>query len=85
MRERVTADGGTLHAGPRSRGGFLVRAHVPLTSGPSGVVGGADGAPSSGAAADERSVEQPADRDVDPIEQGSDRTMLASSREERSA
>ncbi|WP_225752666.1 sensor histidine kinase [Actinotalea sp. Marseille-Q4924] len=30
MRERVTADGGTLHAGPRPRGGFLVRAHVPL-------------------------------------------------------
>ncbi|MDT0164611.1 sensor histidine kinase [Actinotalea sp. AC32] len=30
MRERVGADGGTLHAGPRSRGGFLVRATVPL-------------------------------------------------------
>lgn len=31
MRERVAADGGTLHAGPRSRGGFLVRARIPLT------------------------------------------------------
>jgi signal transduction histidine kinase len=30
MRERVVADGGTLQAGPRPRGGFLVRAHVPL-------------------------------------------------------
>lgn len=42
MRERVTADGGTLHAGPRPRGGFLVRAHVPLASGPAGAAG-ADG------------------------------------------
>nr|WP_297430576.1 histidine kinase [uncultured Actinotalea sp.] len=45
MRERVTADGGTLHAGPRSRGGFLVRAHVPLATGPSGVSAGAGGVP----------------------------------------
>jgi signal transduction histidine kinase len=31
MRERATATGGTLEAGPRSRGGFLVRLHIPLT------------------------------------------------------
>ncbi len=30
MRERVAADGGTLDARPRSRGGFLVRARIPL-------------------------------------------------------
>jgi signal transduction histidine kinase len=30
MRERVTADGGTLEVGPRARGGYLVRARVPL-------------------------------------------------------
>ncbi|GAA3598931.1 sensor histidine kinase [Klugiella xanthotipulae] len=30
MRERVDSDGGTLHAGLRERGGFLVRAHIPL-------------------------------------------------------
>ena len=30
MRERATASGGTLEAGPRSRGGFLVRLRVPL-------------------------------------------------------
>ncbi|EYR62775.1 histidine kinase [Actinotalea ferrariae CF5-4] len=34
MRERVAADGGTLEAGPRPRGGFLVRAHVPLAASP---------------------------------------------------
>jgi len=30
MRERVAADGGTLLAEPRTRGGFVVRARVPL-------------------------------------------------------
>src|SRR3954453_14650060 len=30
MRERVTALGGTLHAGPRAEGGFSVRAELPL-------------------------------------------------------
>lgn len=30
MRERVAADHGTLDAGPRTRGGFLVRARIPL-------------------------------------------------------
>ncbi|HLS26182.1 MAG TPA: sensor histidine kinase, partial [Beutenbergiaceae bacterium] len=30
MRERVATDGGTLHAGPRRDGGFLVRAYIPL-------------------------------------------------------
>ncbi|SJN08326.1 Hemoglobin, heme-dependent two component system sensory histidine kinase ChrS [Leucobacter sp. 7(1)] len=30
MRERLGAVGGTVWAGPRERGGFLVRAHVPL-------------------------------------------------------
>ncbi|WP_329335749.1 sensor histidine kinase [Streptomyces sp. NBC_01352] len=29
MRERVTALGGTLHAGPRAEGGFSVRAELP--------------------------------------------------------
>lgn len=33
MRERVTSDGGTLVVGPRTRGGFLVRAHIPLNVG----------------------------------------------------
>jgi signal transduction histidine kinase len=32
MRERVTAAGGALHAGPLPEGGFLVSAHLPLTS-----------------------------------------------------
>ncbi len=31
MRERVATDGGTLHAAPRRDGGFLVRAHIPLS------------------------------------------------------
>lgn len=30
MRERAVASGGTLEAGPRPRGGFLVRVHVPV-------------------------------------------------------
>lgn len=30
MRERAAASGGTLEAGPRSRGGFLVRLRIPL-------------------------------------------------------
>ena len=32
MRERAAAIGGTLAAAPRERGGFLVRAHVPITA-----------------------------------------------------
>jgi signal transduction histidine kinase len=39
MRERALASGGTLEAGPRPRGGFLVRLRVPL---PAGVVAEAD-------------------------------------------
>ena len=29
MRERMSAMGGSLEAGPKSRGGWLVRAHIP--------------------------------------------------------
>jgi signal transduction histidine kinase len=32
MRERVAASGGTLELGPRSRGGYVVRARIPLPS-----------------------------------------------------
>jgi signal transduction histidine kinase len=32
MRERVATSGGTLEVGPRSRGGYLVRARIPVTS-----------------------------------------------------
>ncbi len=32
MQERVGATGGTLHAGPRRDGGFLVRAQLPLSA-----------------------------------------------------
>jgi signal transduction histidine kinase len=34
MRERVTALGGSLHAGPRPVGGFTVRAELPLPDAP---------------------------------------------------
>ncbi len=34
MRERVTALGGTLRAGPRDTGGFGVRAELPLEATP---------------------------------------------------
>ena len=33
MHERVTAAGGRLELGPRSRGGYLVRARFPLRRG----------------------------------------------------
>ncbi|TPW78180.1 sensor histidine kinase [Schumannella soli] len=51
MRERVAASGGFLEAGPRSRGGYLVRAVVPVAGGASGAGGtGAGGAsPEAGA------------------------------------
>lgn len=32
MRERAAASGGTLEAGPRPRGGFRVRVHVPVAA-----------------------------------------------------
>jgi signal transduction histidine kinase len=32
MRERLTAVGGTLEAGPRARGGYLVRADIPTAT-----------------------------------------------------
>lgn len=34
MRERAAATGGTLEAGPRPRGGYLVRVRVPLPTSP---------------------------------------------------
>src|SRR5690606_20014998 len=32
MRERVAAVGGTIEMGPKSRGGYLVRAAIPATT-----------------------------------------------------
>ncbi|WP_448389995.1 sensor histidine kinase [Microbacterium aurum] len=46
MRERAAASGGTIEAGPRPRGGFLVRVRVPSTSG-SGEVSRREGAVSA--------------------------------------
>jgi hypothetical protein len=34
MRERLSAVGGTLEAGPRARGGYLVRADIPAGAAP---------------------------------------------------
>jgi len=34
MRERVSALGGRLHAGPQPRGGFRVRAELPVRAAP---------------------------------------------------
>ena len=47
MRERAAASGGTIEAGPRPRGGFLVRVRVPSTSG-SGEVSLREGAVTAG-------------------------------------
>nr|WP_218853601.1 histidine kinase [Schumannella luteola] len=49
MRERVAASGGFLEAGPRSRGGYLVRAVVPVASG-APVVGSPSASPVDGTA-----------------------------------
>ena len=46
MRERAAASGGTIEAGPRPRGGFLVRVRVPSASG-SGEVSRREGAVSA--------------------------------------
>lgn len=55
MRERAAASGGTLEAGPRERGGFLVRARMPLgaavmPAGSAGVSGGSNAGRGAGAA-----------------------------------
>jgi signal transduction histidine kinase len=50
MRERVDALGGTLEVGPRSRGGYLVRAQLP--AGPSGTDLEASHAPKTSATPD---------------------------------
>ena len=34
MRERVATSGGSLEVGPRSRGGYFVRARLPVAAGP---------------------------------------------------
>ncbi|WOQ69526.1 histidine kinase [Microbacterium limosum] len=47
MRERAASSGGTLEAGPRSRGGYLVRARIPV-SGRSGPEEREDAAPVAG-------------------------------------
>ena len=44
MRERAAASGGTLDAGPRPRGGFRVRLHVPHSAADAGVDAGAHAA-----------------------------------------
>ncbi len=44
MRERAAASGGTLDAGPRPRGGFRVRLHVPHSATDAGVDAGAHAA-----------------------------------------
>lgn len=43
MQERAAIDGGTLEARPRSRGGYLVRARVPLDGGTAGRTGTTQG------------------------------------------
>jgi signal transduction histidine kinase len=51
MRERATALGGTLHAGPRAGGGYTVQARLPLTIPASQPGPGHPGAPDTAGAA----------------------------------